>query len=136
MIIGTVQTSILKEKSKKISISGTKNTISVMMKVFKETIKDLEEYLDTSNLGKLSEKSLTIILDDVLEIIKRLRNLDSNTALEYATTLDGLLENLRDARDAIQHAIDLCNENKRTIFYKKLREARTSLAIALKCFKN
>jgi hypothetical protein len=136
MITGSVQSSILKERSKKVSTTGAKNTVGATMKAFKETIMDLEEYLDTSNLGQLGKKSLTIILDDILEIIKGLRNLDSKTALEHATTLDGLLENLRDAKFALLNAIDLCDENNRTDFYNKLRETRASLASTLTCFKN
>lgn len=136
MIFGVVKSSILQEKSKKISVRGAKNTTGATMKVFKETLKDLEEYLDTNNLRKLSEKSLTIILDDILEIIKGLRKITPSTALEFTTTLDGMLEKLRDARDSIQHAIDLLNKGKRNDFYKKLRESRASLEIAIKYFKN
>ena len=105
MIRGVISNSVLQtrtEKRKYKSIGQAPH--SIQLEVFRETLRDLDDYLDTSDLLKLTSKSLAVIRDDILEIIKGLRALKPNIPLGTVKSLDGTLDELRQARDAVQTA--------------------------------
>jgi hypothetical protein len=106
----------------------------IQLALFKDTLADLEDYLDTGDLSKLNEISLGIIRNDILEIIRGVRSLSPQLSLRIVSSVEGILENLRLARDNIQFAIDLYRQNKRKQFYETLRIARGNLAEVLRLF--
>jgi hypothetical protein len=136
MIVGIISTSILRDKATKRDVKNiSKAPSEIQIALYKETLIDLEDYLDTGDLGKLTEKSLGVIRDDILEIIKGFRSLSSRLLTGTVNSIDGILENLRDARDNIQNAIDFFKQGKREKFYLKLRLARENIAEALRLFR-
>lgn len=103
MISGVISTSVLQikvEKRKYKSIAQAPHLIQ--LEIFRETLRELDDYLDTSDLLKLTSRSLSVIRDDLLAIIKGLRAMKMKLALGTIKSLDGTLEELRHARDAIQ----------------------------------
>src|SRR5574341_2483033 len=130
MRIGVVTTSILQRKIEKHLKKNVKTTHDIRLVIFRETLRDLDGYLDTSDLLKLTSTSLQVIRDDILEIIKGFRAVKVKVPLSPVSSLDGALEELRLARDTIQVALKMLNPNeeindsKSKKFLAEMRAAR------------
>lgn len=72
---------------------------SLALGIYKSTLQDLEEYLDTGDRRKLSFQSLQTVQDDVLEMIQGLRTMTKSQERDQVSSFEGVLENLPDARD-------------------------------------
>jgi hypothetical protein len=130
-----ISSSVLSAKAAELSIHTiARASPEIQLALFKETLADLEDYLDTGDLSKLNEVSLAIIRNDILEIIRGVRSLSPQLSFRIVSSVEGILENLRLARDNIQFAIDLYRQNKRKQFYETLRMARGNLAEVLRLF--
>jgi len=135
-------TSILKEKAKRrrvLVISKAPQDIQVL--IFRETLIDLEKYLDTGDLRKLTRTSLGIIRDDVLATINGIRELRSKPLPSTVKSLDGALDGLRKAKISLQVAIGMfniltgqLNERKSKTFFEQLDVARKYIESALRQF--
>ena len=138
----TSYTSILKEKATRRKVPNiAKAPQDIQIAIYRETLTDLENYLDTGDLRKLSKKSLGIIRDDVLDTIKGIRDLRSKPLPPTVNSLDGTLDRLRKAKINLQVAIgkfdvitDQLNESKSKSFFDELDLARTHIEDALKKF--
>lgn len=103
MIHGVISTSILRQRAQKSKYKSlAKSPHVIQLDIFRETLRDLDSYLDTSELLKLTPRSLKFILDDVLEIIKGVREIKEKNPVGSVNSLEGTLDELRLARDAIQ----------------------------------
>lgn len=108
-----------------------------------ETLGDLEQYLDTGDLRKLTFTSLGVLKDDILEIISWLKVMRMS-GYEYGTmrSIDETLANLMLVRDSLQVAQGLFKQERllddRDIkrFYAELRRARYSASKALELFSS
>jgi uncharacterized membrane protein len=115
-------------------------SINKQVDLFKETLIDLEEYLDTGDLSLLTESSLEVIKIDILELIKGFRNIQNqkyNGIFNLVKTIDGILEKLRLARNNIFVLVKMIDGDKlksdeRELFFAKLSETRQNVADALK----
>ena len=109
MVNNIITTSILSQKVKQHNtreISGL--SFQIRTQVYVETLNDLENYLDTSDFSRLSSTSLRVIKDDILEIIRGIREIKQNTNFVYfGGSLDDSLEALRSARDAVHVALEM-----------------------------
>ena len=142
MISGAIRTSILHEKAKKRKIANiAKAPYETRIELYRETLIDLEKYLDIGDLRKLTTASLGIIRDDILEIISGVRELRS-IPLGKIVSLIGTLNNLRKARTNLQTAIGMYSsagklkENKSEAFFERMDIARQFIEDALGFFKS
>jgi hypothetical protein len=141
MITGAIRTSILHEKAKKRKVANiAKAPYEIRIELYRETLIDLEKYLDIGDLRKLTTTSLGIIRDDILEIIGGVRDLHS-IPLGKIVSLIGTLNNLRKARTNLQTAIGMYSslgklkENKSEAFFERMEMVRESIEKALEFFK-
>ena len=139
MITGVITTSVLRQKADKRSVQKiSKAPYAIQVGIYRDTLNDLEGYLDTSDLRKLTSKSLKIIRDDILDIIKGVRNLRTIIPTGYVRSLDGTLEELRLARDSIQIALGMFNllgqfdDKKSRKLLTEMRSARRQIEKALR----
>ncbi len=137
-----LQHSMLQQKAATRNVSNiSRIPADAQVDLFCETLKELEEYLDTGDLRKLTETSLGVIRDDVLEIIKGLRNLQGSHNMGLVRSFDGILQNLRVARDGLQTSLAMfdasghLNETKSKKLFAELRNVRETIAKALRSFK-
>jgi hypothetical protein len=94
MITGVISTSVLRQKADKRNVQKiSKAPYAIQVGIYRDTLNDLEGYLDTSDLRKLTSKSLKIIRDDILDIIKGVRNLRTTIPPGHVRSLDGRLRN-------------------------------------------
>jgi hypothetical protein len=140
---GAITTSILREKAEKRRFKNfAKAPYDVRVVIFRETLIDLDDYIYTSDLRKLTSTSLKFIRDDILGIIKGIRELRGNISLGTVKSLDGALEELRLARDATQVALGMFNlkgqfdESKSKKLLAEMRSARTQIEKALRMLKS
>src|SRR6266487_3810801 len=124
MINGVITASILQEKANKRKVSNiSKATYDIQIAIYRETLTDLEKYLDVGDLRKLTSRSLGVIRDDILEIINGVRDLRSRIPPGRINSVDGTLDKLRRARNSLQTAIGMFNlsgklkENKSAEFF-------------------
>lgn len=134
-----LQNSMLREKAAKRNIENISSSpVDIQIVVFRETLAELEEYLDTGDLRKLNAKSLGVIRDDVLEIIRGLRNLQGRLEIGHVRSLDGALGELRFARDELQTSLVMLdisnhlNEAKSKKLFAELRLVRKQIASAIR----
>jgi len=80
---------------------------SLALGIYKGTLQDLPEYLDTRDRRKLSFQSLRTVQGDVLEINQGLRTMTKSQERDQVSSFEGVLENLRDARDHLQVALGM-----------------------------
>lgn len=121
--------SILEQKASKLNVSLQKADVNVRLGVYLETLIDLEDFLDTGDLGKLTKSGMTFIIKDVLSIISGLRSIESESQ-----GLAPLLEELRNARDELQIANELYKNEIVAIpskYFTTLRSCRSSLRAAI-----
>lgn len=105
MIQGVISTSILRQKAEKSKYKSlARAPHEGQLAIFRATLRDLDSYLDTSELQKLRPTSLKFILNDILEVIKGVRDIKEKVAVSPVDSLEGTLEELRLARDSIQVA--------------------------------
>ena len=103
MITGEITTSILHQKAEKRKVKDvTKAPSDIQIAIYRETLTDLEKYLDVGDLRKLKQKSLGIIRDDVLDTINGVRDLRSQPLPRTVKSLDGTLDGLRKAKISLQ----------------------------------
>ncbi|SRR6266511_1590596 len=143
MITGIITSSILQQKADKRNVKKiAKAPYAVQVGIYRDTLSDLEGYLDTSDLRKLTSKSLKVIRDDILEIIKGVRDLRTTIPPGYVRSLDGTLEELRLARDAMQVALGMFNlmgqfnDSKSKKLLAEMRSARQQIEKALRLLKS
>jgi hypothetical protein len=141
--VETVSASILREKATKRDVKNiARAQPNVQVAIFKDTLVHLEKYLDTGDLRRLSPKSLGLIRDDILKIIDHLRELKPKLAVGIVGSADGILENLRDARDSLQVASGMFDashelrETKSKQFFAALRLTREKIEAGLRLFKS
>ncbi len=141
MTQGAITSSILRAKAARRNLPKiAKAPYDVQFAVYRETLVDLERYLDVGDQRKLNARSLGIIRDDVLEIISGVRDLRTSAPLGTYNSLDGTLEWLRQARDCLQIALGMfndlgkLNENKSAKFFSEMRSARKHIEQALRFF--
>jgi len=113
---------------------------SSLLTMCQSTLKELEKYLDTGDLRQLTYSSLGIMKQDLLDIISSLREVPLTEQKEKIRTMDGILNNLRLARDNLQTAHgmfkgELLDESKSKKFFAEHRSARENIEKALKNFK-
>ncbi len=142
MINGVITASILQEKANKRKVSNiSKATYDIQIAIYRETLTDLEKYLDVGDLRKLTSRSLGVIRDDILEIINGVRDLRSRIPPGRINSVDGTLDKLRRARNSLQTAIGMFNlsgklkENKSAEFFDLMDVARKFIEDALELFK-
>ena len=142
MISGVVSTSILIDKATKYSIRNiSRASPDIQLAIFRETMADLENYLDTNDTRKLTTRSLGIIRDDVLQTIAGIRDLRPRLIQGTVNSTDATLEKLRIARDNLQVAIGmfdssgLLKESQSKKFFTELRLARKNIEDALGWFR-
>jgi hypothetical protein len=142
MINGVITASILQEKANKRKVANiSKATYDIQIAVYRETLTDLEKYLDVGDLRKLTSRSLGVIRDDILEIINGVRDLRSRIPPGRINSVDGTLDKLRRARNSLQTAIGMFNlsgklkENKSAEFFDLMDVARKFIEEALELFK-
>jgi hypothetical protein len=132
MIVGVIRSSVLQQKARENKVDDIEEASPrIRLAIYKSTIADLEDYLDTGDLGKLTAKALGVIKDDILEMIRGFRSLNGKITVGTVTSFEGLLESLRDSRENVQDALDFFKDKKRSEGRAKLREARTNLAEVL-----
>lgn len=143
MITGVITTSILQRKADRRNIRKiTKAPATIQVEIYRETLNDLESYLDTSDLRKLTLRSLRVIRDDILEIIKGIRGLRTTLLPGYVKSLDGALDELRLARDSIQVAFGMLdvmgqfNDSKSRKLLAEMRLARKQIEKAFGLLKS
>ena len=139
---GVITSSLLKEKAAKRNIRNIANAAyDIQVAVYRETLVDLEKYLDVGDLRKLNSSSLGIIRDDILEIINGIRDMRSKIVPGAIKSLDGTLEKLRGSRNSLQVAMGMftssgeLNESKSRKFFEQMDAARKSLEEALGLFR-
>lgn len=132
MISSVITTSVLRQKADKRNVKNiAKASYDIQLAIYRETLVDLDDYLDTSNLLKLTSTSLNVIRDDILEIIKGIRDLRVTIRLGHVKSVDGTLEELRLARDAIQVAVTMFEANGQ-IDKSKIRQLLTEMRLTRK----
>lgn len=141
MITGVITTSILQKKAENRNVKNiARAPYDIQIDIFRETLSDIDSYLDTSDLLKLTSKSLKVIRDDILEIINGIRDVRTKIPLGYVKSLDGTLEGLRLARDAMQVALGMfdpagqVNQSKSKKFYSELMVCRKNIEKANQMF--
>ncbi len=108
MITSVVNSSILNDKANSKRVENLRNAPNrILLDIYQATLKDIDAYLDTSDLRRLTSKSLAIIRNDLLEIISGIRAIPTSDAARRIKTIDGVLEELRLARDLIQVALGM-----------------------------
>ena len=139
---GVITSSLLKEKAAKRNIRNIANAAyDIQVAVYRETLVDLEKYLDVGDLRKLNSSSLGIIRDDILEIINGIRDMRSKIVPGAIKSLDGTLEKLRGSRNSLQVAMGMftlsgeLNESKSRKFFEQMDAARKRLEEALGLFR-
>lgn len=128
---------------KRIYSSISKAPLSYQLEVYRETLVELERYLDAVDLWIPTSKSLGFIRADVLAIIDGLRHvraigyLGASSQLNSFRSLDGTIEALGSARDRLQTALEMfnslgeLNEDKSKRLFYQMRLIRTSIEAAL-----
>lgn len=139
MIPSVITASILQSKASTRNVKKIANAAyAIQLDIYRETLNDLDDYLDTSDLRKLTAKSLKVIRDDILQIIAGSRDMRGKIPPGSVKSLDGALEELRLARDAMQVALGMFNlvgqfnENKSKKMFAEMRTARKQIEKALK----
>lgn len=142
MITSAITTSILHQRAGKRKVKDiTKAPSDIQIAIYRETLTDLEKYLDVGDLRKLTTKTLGFIRDDILEIINGIREMRSPMVLGKVNSLDGTLAQLRKARTSLQTAIGMFDtsgklkENKSENFFDQMDKARGFIEEALKWLK-
>ena len=137
-----IDTSVLRAKAIRRDVRNiARADPDVQVAIFRDTLVYLEKYLDTGDLRKLSPRSLGFILDDILKIIERFRDLKPKLDIGTFGSVDGVLEKLRDARDKVQVALGMFNksselkETRSGQFFATLRLARENIEAALRLFR-
>jgi hypothetical protein len=143
MITGVIRASILQGKARKRKVTNiAKAPYEIQIALYRETLADLEKYLDVGDLRKLTSISLGVIRDDILEIINGVRDLRTIIPPGRINSLDGTLDKLRKARNSLQTAIGMFSssgklkENKSEAFFDRMDIARTFIEEALGLFKS
>lgn len=138
MSLNAITSSLLKEKAAKRNIGSiAKSTHEIQIAIYRETLTDLEKYLDVGDLRKLTPNSLGIIIKDILEIIDGFRNLRSQSRSISIRSIDGTLDKLRQARISLQVAIGMfnlagqLNESRSRSFFNQMDIARKFIDEAL-----
>jgi len=141
MITGAITTSILHQKAEKRKVKDvTKAPSDIQIAIYRETLTDLEKYLDVGDLRKLKQKSLGIIRDDVLDTINGVRDLRSQPLPRTVKSLDGTLDGLRKAKISLQVSAGMFDasgqlkEGKSKPFFNELDKARKHIEDSLKQF--
>jgi hypothetical protein len=142
MIYGVISTSTLKQRAEARNYRKiAKAPSDIQVEIFRETLSDLDNYLDTSDLRMLTSRSLKIIRDDILEIIKGTRNLRGKISLDTVRSLDGALDELRLARDSMQVALGMFNllgqfdDKKSKKLLAEMRTARKQIEKSLRMLR-
>lgn len=142
MITGAITTSVLQQKAEKRKVKDIARASSeIQIAIYRETLIDLEKYLDVGDLRKLTSKTLGFIRDDILEIINGAREMRSTIAPGEINSLDGTLAQLRKARTSLQTAIGMFDptgklkETKSENFFEQMDMARGFIEEALKWLK-
>jgi hypothetical protein len=141
MINSVITTSILRQKAEKRKYKNiAKAPDDIQIEVYRETLADLEKYLDVGDLRRLKQKSLGIIKDDVLDTINGIRDLRSQPLPRTVKSLDGTLDGLRKAKISLQVSVGMFDasgqlkEGKSKPFFNELDTARKHIEDALKQF--
>jgi hypothetical protein len=93
MITGVIRASILQEKAKRRKVANiARAPYEIQITLYRETLVDLEKYLDVGDLRKLTTSSLGVIRDDILEIINGVRDLRTIIPPGRIISLDGTLD--------------------------------------------
>jgi len=88
--------SILENKAIEHKINLRKASDAVLLNLYRETLIEIESFLDMGDVRNLTEKNVDIILDDVVSIIEGLRSIQSG-GYRFARAL----AELRNARDEL-----------------------------------
>jgi len=105
-----------------------------------ETLVDLERYLDTSDLRKLTFDSLAFLKEDILKIIEWLKDIeDADRTHRFMISYSGATHHLRRARSNLQAAQGMfgqeyLDEGKASRFFDALMETRKNIVLALRYF--
>ena len=136
-----LQQSLLQQKARE---RGFFNLSTVphkdLLALYKDTLKELDIYLDTGDLRKLTPNAVGYIKQDILDMIGGMREIPLSEQKERIISRDGILNNLRLARDNLQttHGLfkgDFLDESKSKKFFSELRLARDNIEKTLKLFK-
>jgi hypothetical protein len=99
--------------------------------VYQLTIKAIEELLDTGDRTQLTIGSLTVLRQDILDIITGLRTISPLRSSIMSVT--GVLLNLREARDELDTAAVYLNQKgMNNSFFRRLSKAQSFLDAAHK----
>lgn len=138
MNLSPITSSLLREKAAKRNIKNiAKSSFDIQIAVFRETLTDLEKYLDVGDLRQLTPNSLGVILSDLLEIIDGFRNSRNQSHSITIKSIDGTLDKLRQARNSLQVAIGMfnsagqLNESKSKNFFSQMDVTRKYIDEAL-----
>ena len=120
--------SLLKSKATKLNINLRQASDSTLFYVYRETLTDLDAYLDTGDLAKLSRESIEMIRDDVLSLISGLHSIGSNH-----NKFDPTLIELKRARDELRIALGAFGLHTQSaeVFFSSMRNSKKSLDNAI-----
>lgn len=138
------ENSVLLLKANKESIEEVyKEPFDEQISVFRETLEDLEEYLDTGDLARIKLKPLQVIKTDLLWIIKGFREIQSSSQPEFFTyveSVDKILESLRSAKIIVFEVEGMftggeLKDDKREAFFNKIEDFRKHILKSLTAFR-
>ena len=120
--------SILKQKAAARQVDLQRVDAEARLPVYFETLVALEAFLDTGDLTELNEASLSVLLEDVLTILRGLR-----TTQFLPSPFSQIIEGLRHARDELLTAKDLSAKrpNASAKYFDALSRCRSDLSNAL-----
>lgn len=137
--------SILLRKAGKKSVEEVyREPLEKQISLFRDTLQDLEEHLDTADLARIKLKAVQVIKNDLLNIIKGFRGLQQSQPAEvftYVESVDKILDSLRPAKNVVLemegmfHGQNLKDEKRDVFFNKKIEECRAHIKKSLKAFR-
>jgi hypothetical protein len=128
--------SLLEKKAKELNVNLRNASANVLLRLYRETLIDIESFLDTGDLNLLTESSITTLRDDVLSIIRGLRSI-REISKEIGgqgrfAGFDAVLNDLRLVRNSLQVALGLHSRpNLSAKFYNELSGSRKILKNAI-----
>lgn len=120
--------SILKQRAAAHHVDLQQADAEARLPVYFETLNEMEAFFDTGDLTELNEASLSVLLEDVLAILRGLR-----TTQFLPSPFPQIIEGLRHARNELLTAKDLSAKrpNASAEYFDTLQRCRSNLSNAL-----
>lgn len=118
------------------------DSIGSQIDVYKATLKELDNFLDTGDLTKITFDMMSFIKNDLLKVMEGLRRIQeehSGEVFKYVKSIDQMLADLRPAKRIIFNSEEYFQSGKlktesKEIFYLKMADCQEKISMARKAF--